>query len=304
MEARTAEDAEEAEDAVVIGDQASRHSTALALSVVGHALLLALLASGAMVRLSVVPSPLVLTLVEPGVETAGPGQRSPKLKVAAGRPKPAALPTPRAAAAPPPAAPPAAPRAATEAAKRQPPPTPPAKRSAPPAKRSAPPARPPRLAPSERSAVSEPTKPAAAPPSGNARPEAKTAQGAGTQVASLATPGQAGSASGADQESAAPSWAPQARVRYEELLFAWMNRHKQYPMLARRRGLEGSGSVRVRIDRDGRVVDRSIQRSTGELMLDRAALDMVRRASPFPAVPDDYAGEGFEFVAPIQYRLR
>jgi protein TonB len=115
---------------------------------------------------------------------------------------------------------------------------------------------------------------------------------------------EAGVAGGTDVRSTAPAWAPTARVRYEQLLFAWMDRHKQYPMLAQRRGLEGTGSVRVRIGRDGRVLDRAVMVSTGEQMLDQAALDMVRRANPFPAVPSEYSGETFEFVAPIQYRLR
>ena len=109
---------------------------------------------------------------------------------------------------------------------------------------------------------------------------------------------------GTSDAGSAPSWAPAARVRYEELLFAWIDRHKQYPMLAQRRGLEGSGSVRIRIARDGRLIDRSLVRSTGEPMLDDAALDMVRRPSPFPAVPSEYSGATFEFIAPVEYRLR
>ncbi len=114
----------------------------------------------------------------------------------------------------------------------------------------------------------------------------------------------AGGSAGSDARSSAPSWAPTARLRYEELLFAWMERHKQYPLLAQRRGLQGRGSVRVRIDRVGRVLERTLASSTGEPVLDQATLDMVRRASPFPSVPEEYAGASFEFVAPIEYRLR
>jgi protein TonB len=88
------------------------------------------------------------------------------------------------------------------------------------------------------------------------------------------------------------------------LLFAWIDRHKQYPMLAQRRGLEGSGSIRIRIGRDGKLIDRSLVHSTGEPLLDEAALDMVRRSSPFPAVPNEYSGTSFEFIAPVEYRLR
>ena len=125
-------------------------------------------------------------------------------------------------------------------------------------------------------------------------------------AATFSSPSASGTESGAgtDARSSAPAWAPTVRVRYEELLFAWMDRHKHYPMLAQRRSLEGSGAVRVRIDRGGRVLERSLEKSTGEAMLDQAALDMVRSASPFPAVPAGYGGASFEFVAPIEYRLR
>jgi protein TonB len=125
------------------------------------------------------------------------------------------------------------------------------------------------------------------------------------QSAPVTAPGGTGEGGNGDAARAsAPAWAPTARVRYEELLFAWMNRHKEYPMLAQRRGLEGRGSLRVRIGRDGRVLERVLVGSTGQPLLDQAALDMVRRASPFPAVPEGYAGPSFEFVAPIEYRLR
>jgi periplasmic protein TonB len=133
-------------------------------------------------------------------------------------------------------------------------------------------------------------------------PSAATSASAASESSTSAPAGEAGT--GIDSLSSAPAWAPTARVRYEELLFAWMNRHKEYPMLAQRRGLQGGGVVRVRIDRQGRVLDRALVKGTGEAMLDQAALDMVRRSDPFPAVPDAYAGASFEFVAPIEYRLR
>jgi len=75
-------------------------------------------------------------------------------------------------------------------------------------------------------------------------------------------------------------------------------------MLARRRGIEGTGSVRVRLDRRGRVLERSVEKSTGERLLDDAAVEMTSRADPFPPVPGNYSGDSFEFVAPIEFRLR
>lgn len=45
--------------------------------------------------------------------------------------------------------------------------------------------------------------------------------------------------------------------------------------------------------------------TSGSDILDEAALALVRRVAPFPAVPQDLStrGQDFAFVAPIQYRL-
>jgi protein TonB len=243
-------------------DDVSRKSAALTASVIVHAALFASLAGHALVTLAVVPSSLLLTLVEPAVRTAGPGEVSAELRVAAPAVVQPMPPVPE-------------PEVVETPIEQEPTPVPVAV-----------------------------AKPKPKPVAKNPAPSPPRAEAAPGDVAAVApTPG-VGTSTGSDSRSSAPAWAPAARIRYEELLFAWMDRNKEYPMLAQRRGLEGSGSVRVRIDRAGRVLARSVDKSTGEAMLDQAALDMVRRASPFPAVPPEYAGEGFEFVAPVQYRLR
>ena len=150
-------------------------------------------------------------------------------------------------------------------------------------------------------------------------PKAETAPpvDSGDAQASLAPPSSSASASpqgvapagapgliGHGPGSTAPNVGAAVRIRYEQQLYVWLARFKEYPMVARRRGLEGTGSIRVRLDRKGRVLERSVDRSTGERLLDDAAVDMTRRADPFPPVPADYQGESFEFVAPIEFRLR
>ncbi len=253
---------------------AVRTSTAVGVSLLAHATLLAALAGRAIVELEIAPAPILVSFVQPAAVTAGPGERAPELRSAAGAamlsaPGPAPVPE---VAEPEITAPPVIPTPA---------PAPPVANK-PPVPRSS------KIA----------AKPKASPPAAasTAAAGAATATGAGSAASA--------GGSGNDTRATAPAWAPTARVRYEELLFAWMERHKQYPLLAQRRGLEGRGAVRVRIGRDGRVLERSVSHSTGETMLDQAALEMVRRANPFPAVPSEYAGDSFEFVAPIEYRLR
>ncbi len=60
----------------------------------------------------------------------------------------------------------------------------------------------------------------------------------------------------------------------------------EYPQGARRRGEEGEVLVRAAIDATGRCIHAAVERSSGSLDLDRAAVDTVRRASFAPASED------------------
>jgi protein TonB len=93
----------------------------------------------------------------------------------------------------------------------------------------------------------------------------------------------------------------QVRERYEQQISAWIQQHKLYP--AEAGGREGKVIVRMRIDRSGYVRYFAVEQSSGIDALDAAAVDMVRRANPVPAVPANYpAGNLIEFLIPISYR--
>lgn len=102
----------------------------------------------------------------------------------------------------------------------------------------------------------------------------------------------------------APQVSAKAKARYEDVLYSWLVRHKEYPLLASRRGLEGRPVVTVRIDRKGHVVSSRVSSPSRYSMLDEAAVAMVRRADPFPPVPEEVSGDSYEFIAPVDYRLR
>ena len=78
-----------------------------------------------------------------------------------------------------------------------------------------------------------------------------------------------------------------------------------FPSAARRDELSGSPVIEVAIAADGRLLEAAIQRSSGQPMLDQAALLILRLASPFEPFPKalakDYASLRFayqwEFVA-------
>jgi protein TonB len=96
--------------------------------------------------------------------------------------------------------------------------------------------------------------------------------------------------------------AQAVREKYELEISTWIQRHKLYP--AEAGGKEGRVVVRMRIDRTGYVRYYAIEESSGSSVLDAAAIDMVRRANPMPAVPPTYpAGNLIEFLIPIVFRV-
>lgn len=92
--------------------------------------------------------------------------------------------------------------------------------------------------------------------------------------------------------------------RYTQMISLWIEKFKLYPPQAKAQGLKGTPVVRIRIDRRGNIRYQALERPTGIELLDRAAIDMIRRANPVPAVPSDYPpGDGFEFLIPVNFNL-
>ena len=84
----------------------------------------------------------------------------------------------------------------------------------------------------------------------------------------------------------------------------WLARYRSYPLEARRARIEGVVQLRVTLMPDGRLVDARVEQSSGHLVLDRAALDLLARASP---LPDEFASWSIgqvELQLPIVYRMR
>ena len=148
-----------------------------------------------------------------------------------------------------------------------------------------------------------PAAPAQAPPvetpvmaAGPAAPPPPSGAGgrAGTQASR-----EAGSA-----EATAAGGLPGASADYLSLLQAWLARHKEYPRRSRMRRQEGTALLRFVMDRDGRVLDFSIQRSSGHPDLDHEVEQMIRRAQPLPPIPADLRQARLELVVPVQFVLR
>lgn len=86
-------------------------------------------------------------------------------------------------------------------------------------------------------------------------------------------------------------------------LMAWLAQHRTYPDAAKKDKTQGTAVVRFTIDRQGRVLSASIDRSSGATVLDAAALEVLQRASPVPAMPDSMGRDRLTISLPIEYAL-
>lgn len=100
-----------------------------------------------------------------------------------------------------------------------------------------------------------------------------------------------------------PAAAPPAASRYGAILLAWLERYRDYPRAARLRRQEGEVLLRLTIDRTGRLLGAEIARPSGFDLLDQAALETVRRATPMPAIPADEPGERLILLVPVLFAL-
>jgi protein TonB len=67
------------------------------------------------------------------------------------------------------------------------------------------------------------------------------------------------------------------------------------------RGFEGTAKVKVTVDSQGRLVASELLQTTGYSSLDKAALDAVEKAAPYPVPPDGLNGPDLEFIYPINF---
>lgn len=78
---------------------------------------------------------------------------------------------------------------------------------------------------------------------------------------------------------------------------------KEYPLMARKRGLEGTVVIGVTIKKNGEVIDHKIVQESGHKLLDQAALSMVMKVDSFKAFPAELGSNDIELKFPIAFKL-
>ena len=59
--------------------------------------------------------------------------------------------------------------------------------------------------------------------------------------------------------------------------------------------------MRFVLNRDGRLLDSAVTKSSGNGVLDQAALEILHRANPFPPFPAAKAGAQDNFIVPLGF---
>jgi protein TonB len=86
---------------------------------------------------------------------------------------------------------------------------------------------------------------------------------------------------------------------YNALVFGHLQRFKRYPLSAH--GASGTVVVRFSLNRAGVVIESAVTKSSGNDVLDREALEILRRASPFPPFPAAKPGPQDRYIAPVSF---
>lgn len=113
---------------------------------------------------------------------------------------------------------------------------------------------------------------------------------------------------------------------YKEKIFALITSNVEYPRIARRNEWEGQVTLKFDIFKDGYLEPRSmkiledleyaegrhiyvnfdifIDKSSGYLSLDKAAVLAVGKSLPFPKFPNELEDNSITFIVPINFTLR
>lgn len=96
--------------------------------------------------------------------------------------------------------------------------------------------------------------------------------------------------------NAIPTW--------QNKLMMKLNEAKRYPNRARQLHQEGIVYLRFTMNREGLVLRKSIETSTKYALLNKEALQLLKRAQPLPKMPSEILGETLELVIPVEFFLQ
>lgn len=92
-------------------------------------------------------------------------------------------------------------------------------------------------------------------------------------------------------------------ARFQQTLTRHIERFQHYPGAARRDHLEGTVQVAFVMARDGKILDAWVRSSSGQTVLDKEAVEALRRAEPLPGIPGELPGQ-LSVLVPVSFALQ
>jgi protein TonB len=133
-------------------------------------------------------------------------------------------------------------------------------------------------------------------PAGNAPENSRAGASQASPRPAPADSGSGGRVSAAEGEAIAASYQSEVMRR--------IRRAQRYPAEARASGAEGRAVVAFTIGANGGLGSARLAGSSGHAVLDRAALDILARAAPFPPIPPELGRRSLSFQVPLEFRIQ
>jgi TonB family protein len=94
-----------------------------------------------------------------------------------------------------------------------------------------------------------------------------------------------------------------SKMNYLNMVRVKIENQKKYPDAAQQRNIEGQVTVEFEISLDGQISEPSVSKSSGHQSLDLAAIDAVKKASPFASPPRQFFTDAIHINLPIRFEL-
>jgi protein TonB len=78
-----------------------------------------------------------------------------------------------------------------------------------------------------------------------------------------------------------------AAVKFQQALFRHIARYQRYPSAARLQQLQGTVETVFSMKRDGSLLGVWVKTTSGQALLDKEAIETIRRAQPLPPIPSN-----------------
>jgi protein TonB len=95
-----------------------------------------------------------------------------------------------------------------------------------------------------------------------------------------------------------------AKKSYFDLIAQLIFKNKRYPRLAYSLGQEGLVVIKLKLNKDGEILDLSLLEESSFKILNEASLDTISAIHRFPAIPKEIGLSELTLRIPIEYKIK